>query len=108
MAYGFGARTFLDDNGPACNLFSMSGDFMSPYVENISDNYSKTLKNVKLSLPVMYKSIIKIVFVECTHTEPVIYLCEFSLLIEDCKVCSSSFFEFTAFYKLICISEVWM
>ena len=61
MAYGFGARTFLDDDGPACNLFSMSGDFMNPYVENIAENYSKTLKNVKLSLPVMYKSIIKIV-----------------------------------------------
>jgi len=61
MAYGFGARTFLDDDGPACNLFSMSGDFMNPYVENIAENYSKTLKSVKLSLPVMYKSIIKIV-----------------------------------------------
>ena len=61
MAYGFGARTFLNDDGPACNLFSMTGDFMSPYVDNIADNYRKTLKNVKLSLPVMYKNIIKIV-----------------------------------------------
>jgi hypothetical protein len=63
LAYGFGARTFTNDDGPACNLFSMTGDFMSPFVEtnNIAENYTKTLKNVKLSLPVMYKSIIKIV-----------------------------------------------
>ena len=61
LAYGFGARTFLNDDGPACNLFSMSGDFMTPYVENVSESYAKTLKSVKLSLPVMYKSIIKIV-----------------------------------------------
>jgi hypothetical protein len=41
----------------------MTGDFMSPFVEttNIAENYTKTLKNIKLSLPVMYKSIIKIV-----------------------------------------------
>jgi hypothetical protein len=61
LAYGFGARTFLNDDGPACNLFSMTGDFMNPFVDNISDNYRQTLKSVKLSLPVMYKEIIKIV-----------------------------------------------
>jgi hypothetical protein len=32
MGYGFGARPFLDDNKPASNLFSMNGNFESPYV----------------------------------------------------------------------------
>jgi hypothetical protein len=61
LAYGFGARTFLDDDGPACNLFTLTGDFMTPCVDNIVDNYRSTLKNVKLSLPVMYKNILQIV-----------------------------------------------
>jgi hypothetical protein len=32
LAYGFGARTCDIKEGPACNLFSMTGDFMDPYV----------------------------------------------------------------------------
>ena len=34
MAYGFGARHFQNDDVPACNLFSMNGDFASPFVES--------------------------------------------------------------------------
>ena len=34
MAYGFGARTVQGD-GPACNLFSMTGDFMNPFVDGV-------------------------------------------------------------------------
>ena len=61
LAYGFGARTFLDDEGPACNLFTLTGDFMDPFVSDIKKEYTQTLKGVKLSLPVMYKEVIKIV-----------------------------------------------
>jgi hypothetical protein len=34
MGYGFGARTVTSGDGPACNLFSMTGDFMDPFIEN--------------------------------------------------------------------------
>ena len=64
MPYGFGARTVLTGDGPACNLFSMTGDFMNPYVtknEELVNSYEHTIKNVKLALPVMYKNILKIV-----------------------------------------------
>ena len=57
MAYGFGARTFLNDDGPACNLFSITGDFKQPFIESktqMIDSYEKTLKSVKLALPVLY------------------------------------------------------
>jgi hypothetical protein len=60
MAYGFGAR-HIQDNGPACNLFSMNGDMASPYVRDFGeliDGYEKTLKSVKLTLPVLYKNIV--------------------------------------------------
>jgi hypothetical protein len=33
LAYGFGART-VPGEGPACKLFSMTGDYMDPFVEN--------------------------------------------------------------------------
>jgi hypothetical protein len=63
LAYGFGARTVQGD-GPACNLFSMTGDFMNPYVDDVQsliDAYSKSLKTVKLALPVKFKEVIQAV-----------------------------------------------
>lgn len=32
LSYGFGART-VQGEGPACNLFSMTGDFMDPFID---------------------------------------------------------------------------
>lgn len=54
LAYGFGARTVAGD-GPACNAFSMTGDFVDPFIENedqLINSYGGTLKGVKLALPV--------------------------------------------------------
>lgn len=64
LAYGFGARTCDIKEGPACNLFSMTGDFMDPFVgteEELVNSYSGTLKSVKLALPVLFKDIVKFV-----------------------------------------------
>lgn len=33
LAYGNGART-VSGEGPSCNLFSMTGDFSDPFVED--------------------------------------------------------------------------
>lgn len=63
IAYGFGART-VEGEGPACNLFSMTGDFMDPFVDNedeIVNSYIGTIKAVKLGLPVYFTKIIKLV-----------------------------------------------
>ena len=63
LSYGFGARTVKGD-GPACNLFSMTGDFMDPFIdgeEQLINSYGGTLKSVKLALPVNFKDIIKLV-----------------------------------------------
>jgi hypothetical protein len=54
LAYGFGARTVQGD-GPACNLFSMTGDFTEPFInseESLIEGYRNTLRSVKLALPV--------------------------------------------------------
>lgn len=64
MGFGFGARTFQNDDGPACNLFSITWDFKSPFIESknqMIDCYEKTLKSVKLALPVLYQQILKFV-----------------------------------------------
>jgi len=38
LPVGFGARTLLTKGeGPACNLFAMSGDFMDPFVESAEE-----------------------------------------------------------------------
>lgn len=63
LAYGYGART-VDGEGPACDLFSMTGDIQDPFVENeeqLINCYCGTIKTVKLALPVNYKQIIKLV-----------------------------------------------
>jgi hypothetical protein len=63
LSYGFGART-VNGEGPACNLFSMTGDFMDPFVdgeEELYKSYVGTIKSVKLGLPVFFKEIIKLV-----------------------------------------------
>lgn len=63
LSYGFGART-VNGDGPACNLFSMTGDFQDPFVEGeeqLINSYGGTLKSVKLALPVNFRDIIKLV-----------------------------------------------
>jgi hypothetical protein len=65
LGYGFGARTVgSDKEGPACNLFSLTGDFMDPFVtseEELFNSYCGTLKSVKLGLPVCFKDVFKLV-----------------------------------------------
>ena len=64
LPIGFGARTVLTGDGPACNLFSMTGDFIDPFVESseeLVNCYQGTIKSVKLALPVLYKSILQFV-----------------------------------------------
>jgi hypothetical protein len=63
LAYGHGART-VDGEGPACDMFSMTGDFSDPFIENedqLISCYSGTIKSVKLALPVNFKALIKLV-----------------------------------------------
>lgn len=63
LAYGVGART-APGEGPACNLFSMTGDYMDPYIESadqLVNSYSGTLKSVKLALPVKFSPLIKLI-----------------------------------------------
>lgn len=33
LGYGFGART-VEGDGPACNKFSMTGDFLNPFINS--------------------------------------------------------------------------
>lgn len=54
----------MQGDGPACNLLSMTGDFMDPFIdgeEQLINSYGGTLKSVKLALPVNFKDIIKLV-----------------------------------------------
>ena len=64
LAYGVGGRT-MHGEGSACKtLFSLSGDFMDPFVETQEEllrSYSGTLKSVKIALPINYKSIVQFV-----------------------------------------------
>jgi hypothetical protein len=63
LGYGYGART-VEGEGPACNLFSMTGDFSDPFIhdeEEMMNSYSGSIKTVKLALPVNFKEIIKLV-----------------------------------------------
>lgn len=63
LGYGVGART-VDGEGPACNLFSMTGDFQDPFIHNeeeLINSYSGTIRAVKLGLPVKFQNIIKVV-----------------------------------------------
>ena len=65
LAYGFGARTFREGgpkDAPACNLFSMTGDYFNPFITNqagLVTGYQKTLKGVELVLPVFFRDVIK-------------------------------------------------
>jgi Copine len=64
LGFGLGARTVGSGEGPACNLFSMTGDFMDPFVgseEELFNSYCGTLKTVKLGLPVCFKDVFKLV-----------------------------------------------
>ncbi len=60
MAYGYGAS--VTQGQDACDLFSLSGDFLDPFISDYSEMlacYEGTLKSVKLALPVNYNKIIK-------------------------------------------------
>ena len=61
LAYGIGGRT-MEGEGPSCKtIFSMSGDFMDPYVETLDEllrSYKGTLQSVKIALPINYRSIV--------------------------------------------------
>lgn len=50
LSYGFGARTVIQPgDANACNLFSMTGDFMDPFVsddEELLNSYVGTIKSV--------------------------------------------------------------
>eukprot|EP00347_Sterkiella_histriomuscorum_P022325 403330878 len=65
LSYGFGARTVIQPGeSNACNLFSMTGDFMDPFVEDdeeLYNSYVGTIKSVQLALPVCFKDILKLV-----------------------------------------------
>lgn len=66
MAYGIGARTHVrnKEGQDACDLFSMSGDFLDPFVHSESELlgcYNGTIKSVRLALPVNFNQIIKFV-----------------------------------------------
>lgn len=65
LPIGFGARTLIGKKeGPASNLFSMTGDFLDPYVETheeLINCYEGTIKSVQLALPVLYQQVLKFV-----------------------------------------------
>lgn len=45
LAYGYGARP-VGGEGPACDLFSMTGDFTDPFIESeeqLLNSYSGTI-----------------------------------------------------------------
>ena len=64
LAYGVGGRT-MEGEGSSCKtLFSMSGDFMDPFVETqeeLLNSYKGTLQTVKIALPINYKSVVQFV-----------------------------------------------
>jgi hypothetical protein len=64
LGYGFGARTQPGD-GPSQDLVSLTGDMHAPYIETTGDmlirSYAKTLRAVKLALPVNFRAVIKLV-----------------------------------------------
>ena len=63
MCYGIGART-QPGEGPACNLFSMTGDFNDPIIstsDELINCYAGTIKTVRLALPVNFMNVIKFV-----------------------------------------------
>lgn len=63
LGYGVGART-VSGEGPACNLFSMTGDYTDPFIHNeeeLINSYAGSIKTVKLALPVNFKDVIKLV-----------------------------------------------
>jgi hypothetical protein len=54
LGYGFGAKT-IKGKGNSCDLFSLTGDYMDPIIENeeqLLNSYAQTLKQVELTLPV--------------------------------------------------------
>ena len=64
LSYGFGAKTVGTGDGPACNLFSMTGDFMDPFVtsaDELYNSYCGTLRSVKIGLPVCFKDVFRLV-----------------------------------------------
>ena len=64
LSYGVGGRTMKGDGSSCPTLFSLSGDFMDPFVETqeeLLQCYEGTLKSCKIALPINYKSIVQFV-----------------------------------------------
>ena len=64
VAYGMGAKTLPGENNPTCQLFSLTGDYSDPFIENeeqMLSCYAETIKAVEITLPIYYKPIVKFV-----------------------------------------------
>ena len=62
LAYGIGSKTMPGEF--TTNLFSMTGDFMDPFVETeeeMINSYAGTIKSVQLTLPIFFKDLLKLV-----------------------------------------------
>jgi hypothetical protein len=64
VAYGMGAKTLPGEDNPTCQLFSLTGDYSDPFIENeeeMLNSYACTIKAVEITLPINYTSIVKFV-----------------------------------------------
>ena len=65
MPVGFGARTLKQKEGNACNLFSLTGEIVEPFMstdaKDLRKGYGWALKNAQLALPVLYQQVLKFV-----------------------------------------------
>lgn len=64
VAFGIGAKTLPGADHPTCQLFSITGDYSDPFVENeeqMLSCYAETIKAVEITLPINYKPIVKFV-----------------------------------------------
>ena len=64
IAYGMGAKTLPGEGNPTCQLFSITGDYSDPFIENedqMLSCYAETIKAVEITLPIYYKPIVKFV-----------------------------------------------
>lgn len=59
-----GAKTLPGEGNPTCQLFSITGDYSDPFIENESQMlscYAETIKAVEITLPIYYRPIVKFV-----------------------------------------------
>ena len=78
LGYGVGART-VDGEGPACNLFSMTGDFQDPFIHNEEElieafNQAKAMyENIIISYPNPRYCVI----MEVENSDRPLYMCAY-------------------------------